>query len=389
MATYVEMMVSRLAIVPAVAALLLTGPGSAASPLANQSRVLWQGPALAGEAVLWAEESSGTGSLHLWTARHGDRTLYHSDSLAVTRPFASSPKLLAFERTYSSCPPPSGHVCPDGTDALIGPLAGPYRTLTRPRTCFLPQVGNALAVDGGMAAYLELDCSRQRLRVIVRDIEHAGPPRVLHEASFSEDCCRDIALAGRYVAWRDGPAVVVYDRLARRVAYRPRIGPVGVDVDFNFDLQRDGKLAVGSRLIQFGQASAPTIAWLSPSAPRLHVLPFRGNSTQISIAGDRIAFEQSGSRKSSALVVTDLRGRARTVARLAPPITLRAFDFDGRRLAWASDRVTSTRVDCPPPGQGRPCVRRKSGVTSVWVRAVRAGTARLITRLPFDTAVSR
>jgi hypothetical protein len=371
-------------IIAAVAALVLAGSAGAA-----ESRVLWQGPVLAGNSVVWMEASAGNASFHRWTAAHGDRALFTSDSIALGRPFVASRKLLAFERSYPSCPPSSGHVCPDGTDAVIGPLSGPYRILARPRTCFLAVVGNALALDGGVAAYLELDCSRQRLRVMVRNVQHGGRPRVVRDASFAGGCCRDIALAGRYVAWRDGHAVVVYDRLARRIAYRARIGPPGIEVDFDFDLQRDGKLAVASRLIQFGQASAPTIAWLSPSAPRLHVLPFRGSSTQINIAGDRIVFQRSLSQKTSALVVSDLRGRARSVARLARPITLRSFDFDGQHLVWASDRVTSTRVDCPPPGQGRPCVRRKSGFTTLSLQTVSTGATRMIARLTFDDAFGR
>jgi hypothetical protein len=389
MATYTGMMVPRLAIVTAVAALLLTGSGASASPVANQSRVLWQGPALAGEAVLWAEESGGTGSLHLWTARRGDRTVYRADSLSVTRPFASSRRLVAFERSYPSCPPPAGHVCPDGTDSLVGPLRGPYQALTAPRTCFLPLVGESLALDGGVVAYLDFDCSRQRLRIFVRSVDPAGRPQVVHEAPFSDGCCRDIALAGQYIAWRDGPRVVVYNRLASRVAYRARIGPAGTDVDFDFDLQRDGKVAVAFRLIQFGQAGPPSIGWLSRSAPRVHLLPFRGSDTHIRMVGDRIAFERFVSQKTSFLVVTDLRRRATTVARLTQPTRLRGFDFDGQRLAWASDRVTSKRVDCPPPGQGRPCVRRESGVTSLWLRNLTPSAPRLVARLRFDDTFGR
>jgi hypothetical protein len=57
------------------------------------------------------------------------------------------------------------------------------------------------------------------------------------------------------------------------------------------------------------------------------------------------------------------------VARFAGPVRLRSgFDFDGRRVAWASDRVTATREDYPPE-QGRPCILRETGTTSVWLRA--------------------
>jgi hypothetical protein len=372
------------ATVVAAVSLLAAGSGP------EQSRVLWQGPLLAGDAVVWAEEARGTGSLHLWTSRRGDRIVYRGDSLAVTRPFAASRGLLAFERTYPSCPPPPGHVCPDGADALIGPLTGPYRPLVRPHTCFLPSLGNSLALDGRVAAYLELDCTRQRLRVVVRDVQHAGRPRVLRDAPISDGCCRDIAVAGRYVAWSEARDVVVYDRLARRVAYRARIGPAGIGVDFDFDVQQDGKLAVAFRLVEFARAGPTTIAWLSPSRPLLHVLPLRGNDTRISIADDRIAFERFVNQKRSALVVTDLAGRAQTIARFAEPTRLRSgFDLDGKRIAWASDRVTARRVDCPPPGQGRPCVRRESGFTSIWRRTVSTGATRLVARLRFDDTFAR
>ena len=364
---------------------LLTGLG------ADQSRVLWQGPALAGDAVVWGEEAGATGALHQWTQRRGERILYRSDSLALGRPLAASRTLLAFERTYPSCMPQPNLVCPQAEDALIGPPQGPFRMLIRPRKCSVPILGNTLALDGGTAAYLEVDCEGQRLRVVVRDVGHSGRPLVVRDAALSSGCCRDVAIAGRFVAWSDGNDVVVYDRLARRVAYRARIGPeTGITVDLGFDLQQDGKLAVSYRLVEVARAGPTTIAWLSPSAPRLHVLPLRGSDTRIRIAGDHIAVERFLSPSASVLVVADLAGRARRVAGFAPPVRLRGrFDFDGRQIAWASDRVTSNRVDCPPPGQERPCVVRETGDTSIWIRAAEGGAARLIARLRFDDTIAR
>jgi hypothetical protein len=382
-------MAVKSAILLAAVSFLITGAATAARNGGEQSRVMWQGPTLAGDGVVWAEESGGNGSIHLWTGRRHDRIVYSSDSLALGRPLAASRTLLAFERTYPSCPPPPGHVCPEGADALIGPLTGPYRTLARPHTCFLPTLGNALALDGGIAAYLELDCTRQRLRVLARDVAHSGAARVLRDAPFSIGCCRDIAMAGRYVAWGEGPNVVVYDRLAGRIAYRARIGSVGIGGDYDFALQRDGKLAIAFRKIEVARAGPTTIVWRSPSSPLLNVLPFRGRDTHISIAGDHIAFERFVSQKRSALVVADLGHRALTVARFAPPNRLRSFNFDGQRIAWASDRVTDRRLDCPPPGQGRPCVRRESGVTSISLRPVPARVPRVIARLRFENTFAR
>ncbi|HAL28629.1 MAG TPA: hypothetical protein DCP25_18130, partial [Chloroflexi bacterium] len=164
----------------------------------------------------------------------------------------------------------------------------------------------------------------------------------------------------------------------------------GIDVDLGFALQRDGKVAVSYRVVAIAQAGPTTIAWFSPSAPRVHVLPLHGSDTGIRIAGDRIALARYVTRSASVLVVADLAGRARPVARFASPVRLRGrFDFDGRQITWASDRVTSTRVDCPPPGQERPCVRRETGVTSIWIRSAAGGVPRLIARLPFDDTIAR
>jgi hypothetical protein len=255
----------------------------------------------------------------------------------------------------------------------------------------MPTLGNTVALDAGVAAYTELDCEGQTLRVVVRDVGHGGKPLVVRDAAISGGCCRDVAIAGQFVAWSDRSEVVVYDRRGRRVAYRARVGPkAGIDVDLGFDLQPDGKLAVAYRLVEFARTGPTTIAWFSPSAPSPHVLPLRGTSTRVRIADDRITFERFLTPKASSLDIANLAGRAQTVARFAPPVQLRSgFDFDGHHIAWASHRITATRVDCPPPGQERPCVRRETGVTSIWLRPAAGGTRKLIARLPFADTIAR
>jgi hypothetical protein len=177
--------------------------------------------------------------------------------------------------------------------------------------------------------------------------------------------------------------VFVFDRLGKRIAYRARVGPAGIGLDFDFDVQRDGKLAVAFRLVEVAQAGPTTIGWFSRSEPRLHLLPSRGRDTRIGIAGDRIVFERLRSPSKSELVVSDLAGRARVFARFGGKTRLRGFDFDGRRLGWASDRIAARRVDCPPPGEGRPCIRRETGITSI------RRDGRLIARLRFEDTYSR
>jgi hypothetical protein len=376
-------------VVLGVVGVLLAGSGVARSSRVDAPRVLWQGPVLAGDRVAWEEELEAKGSLRLWTRGRGERVVYSSDSLDLGRPLAASADLLAFQRSYPSCPPQPNVVCPQAQDALAGRPTGPFKTLVPRHTCFA-STGSALAVDAGVAAYLEPDCAHDRVRVVVRDVAHDRRPLVLRDAAVTGTCCSDVAIAGRFVAWNDRGHVVVYDRVARRRAYRATVRAVGAPgLELGFDLQPDGKLAVAFRLIEVAGGGRTTVAWFSPSEQRPHVLPLHGRSTLVRIARDRIAFERFSSAKKGALVVADLRGRVQTVARFAPPLRLRSgFDFDGRQIVWAQDRITATREDCPPPGQGRPCVLRETGVTKIWLRAIPAGSSHLVVRLPFDDTVA-
>src|SRR5712691_4857090 len=194
------MMVVRGMILAAAAALLATGSGPAALGGSAESRVLWQGPVFAGAAVVWGEETAGTGSLHLWTSGPA-RVVYTSNSLALTGALAASRTLLAFERSYPSCAPQPNVVCPQAQDALVGPPRGPFRMLVPPRKCVVADVADALALDGGVAAYIEVECERNRLRVVVRDVTHNDRPVGLRDGFVSDGCCRGIDIAGRYVAW--------------------------------------------------------------------------------------------------------------------------------------------------------------------------------------------
>ncbi len=383
------MMRPSVAVVLGAVAVLLPGSGVARSSRADAPRVLWQGPVLAGDRVAWEEEAGAKGSLRLWTRGPGERVVYSSDSLDLGRPLAASADLLAFQRSYPSCPPQPNVVCPQAQDALAGRPTGPFKTLVPRHTCFA-STGSALAVDAGVSAYLEPDCAHDRVRVVVRDVAHDRRPLVLRDAAVTGTCCSDVAIAGRFVAWNDRGHVVVYDRVSRRRAYRATMRAAGAPgLELGFDLQPDGKLAVAFRLIEVAGVGRTTVAWFSRSEPHSHVLPLRGRSTLVRIAGDRIAFERFSSAKKGALVVADLTDRVQTVARFAPPLRLRSgFDFDGRQIVWAQDRITATREDCPPPGQGRPCVLRETGVTTIWLRAIPAGSSHLVERLPFADTVA-
>lgn len=285
-------------------------------------------------------------------------------------------------------------IWPQATDALVGPPTGPFRRLIPPKTC---ATSFATAVDEAFAAYVDPDCPHDRVRIVVRDVVHRGRPLVVRDAPASGGCCSQVALARRFVAWNQGHRgdgtreVVVYDRLARRAAYRAVIRPAaGSLVELGFDLQPDGKIAVAYRLLSADVQTGPTtVAWFSPSEPHAHIR-IRGRTTLVRVARDRMAVERFLTSRRSALEVTDLSGRVQSVARFARPARLRtSFDFDGQRIVWASDLITATRVDCPPPGQGRPCVRRETGVTKIWLRNSITGPTHLVARLPFDDTIAQ
>lgn len=362
-----------------------------ASVRAAESRVLRQGPVLGGGGVVWAEQAGVQGELHLWSPSAGERVVYRSEALALGQSLAASGSLLAFERSYPGCPPQPGRACPQLRDALVGPPAGPFQPLARPRKCVVPD-GNALAADGSVVAYLELDCVRQRVRLVVRDVAGGGAPRVLRESDLASGCC-EVVIAGRYVAWtgdRSGE-IVVYDRRAARVSYRARVAAAGSSArgGLGFDVQADGKLAVVYHPSSSAGSPTAIVVWFSPAGPRRHVLPLRARDARARIAGDRLAFVQATRAGTSALVLTDLAGHVQTVAQLGSRARLHAFDLDRRHLTWATDRIKSTREDCPPPGSERPCLLRETGTTAIWIRAVPAGSPRLVAELAFADVPAR
>jgi len=197
-----------------------------------------------------------------------------------------------------------------------------------------------------------------------------------HEAA----CC-DVSFAGSFAAFKSGDSVDVVDLRKRRLAYRAG-APRGESIAA-FDVQSDGKLAV---LLGPAQDGRFAIAWRAPGVSILQpaklraVLPPSGPAVRL-VADRLIAERRIGS--STELIVADLHGRTRVLARFVAPIEqVGGFDAGELRVTWASRRITSTRVDCPPPGQGRPCRRLKSGVETVWA-SFASGAPRPVARWSF------
>ena len=357
---------------------LVSAAAAAAPPVPSERLV--HGPVLAGGRVVWDELVGGEGeSLRLGAPALRTRIVYRpSADHRVGQWLAASASLLAFERVGPSCRPQPGFVCPEAWDVLAGPLTGPFRPLAPKERCFSAWTSSPLQAYGRTLAQKTLSCeSPNGMRVVVHDL-HTGHGRTIASLPGERGCCAGVAIAGRYVAWaqRWDASLVVFDLRAGRVAYRERVGrPLGSDRIAGLDVEADGKSVVTTtdgRVLWFGLDG------------RAHRLRLRLSGPLVRMGGGRILFGRKEGGGAAALVLTDLAGKISAVARFAAPLRLRGdFDFDGRRVTWASDRISESHVDCPPPGIGRPCIVRESGVTTIWLVPV-GGRARSVARLPFS-----
>jgi len=352
-----------------LAAFLATAALAAPTP---QPRQLVAGPVLAGDRVVWGEQHDG---LNVLRAAHDAAPLWQSGSRWFSGPLAASASLVAFSQSYDGCPGRPGFVCPVETQAVAGPPRGSLRPLAPAERCSTGGSGRRLSASGSRVAYLALACTSSSYTVSVSE---RGRVVFRHGAS----CC-DVSLAGSYLAFKSGAAVDLFDLRTRQLL--SRTGPPPNEPIAAFDVQADGKLAV---VLGPTTDRGAALAWRTPGAAALHrlrlrvVLPFAG--PVVRLVGNRIVVVSPGSGSTTELVSTDLHGHVRTLARFAKPIEQAGgIDASAKSVTWASRRITSTRVDCPPPGQGRPCLLLKSGVETVWLAGLTSGPSRAVARWSF------
>jgi hypothetical protein len=350
---------------------------AAAHAATETPRRLITGPVLAGDGVAWSENDGAASVLRLWRPGRGTAAVFRSETTTVGRGLTGSGELLAFERSYPGCPSQPGVVCPILTDIALGPRAGPFRPILAARKCALPfsQPGLDLVSTRttSFVAYDAVDCVRERVTTFLQTTSTPPKRAVLRSVTPREACCAGLRLAGRFVAWSSdwNERVSVVDRDSNHVVVSVRVGDGVSAKPTSFDVQADGTLAV----IADGR-----VFWISSASPRPHVIAERAPEGSVRIARAHIAYGRAG-----AVVVSDLRGRGRVVARFQRPARLhRTLDFDGARLVFASDVVTRTWVDCPPQGEGRPCIRRESGTTTIWLARAPEFALGRIARFAFE-----
>jgi hypothetical protein len=331
---------------------------------------------LAGDGVAWSENDGAASVLRLWRPDQGTKVVFRSKTTNAGRGLVGSGPLLAFERSYPGCPAQPGVACPTLTDFALGPRTGPFRPIAAARKCAFPfsEPGLDLAWTRttSFVAYDALDCERERVTTFVQTTSTPPKRAVFRTVALREACCAGLRLAGRFIAWSTdwNGRLTVVDRDRNHPVVSVRVGDGVSAKPLSFDVQSDGTLAViaGGRLF-----------WVSPESPQPHVI-----ATQVSgavrIARARVAYVRTG-----AVMLSDLRGHGRVVARFRRPARLHgALDFDGARLAFSSDVVTRRWVDCPPPGQERPCVQRESGTTTIWSARAPGNALKKIARFAFE-----
>jgi hypothetical protein len=277
------------------------------------SRTLVAGPALAGDRVVWGEQR---GKTNVVVGAGSGALLWQSRSAWLAGPLAGSRSTTAFATSSSSCSG-TNTACPVETTFFADRPGHGWIPITPPVRCVSATAGRTLAISGPLVATVTPNCDSPSKGTLL--VRRGG--RVVFRRTGVE-CC-DVALAGRTLASRSGGGVDVFDLATRRLRFRAA-PPAGAPIAA-FDVQADGKLAM---LVGRQPDGHATVAWRSAADPTLHplqlgaVLP--GNQPRLRLIGDRLVLETAphttptDNVPRSALVLSDLAGRARVLSRDSP-----------------------------------------------------------------------
>ena len=343
------------------------------------------GPAFVGREVAWTEHRGPRDPVLLVRRRRG---------LSVVRPLPrrrpprgltvedergelllGAGRYLALIRNTPLC---GVDVCTLNPVDLLAGRAANLSVIRSRRACRSRTVepgGAALA--GPLLAYAEIpgDCRSRRATLLVRDLRSRSAERVVARSANGFVLRGD----GRFLGVQRTPgAIDVLDTRSFRRVRTVRARALGATRFLDWDVQADGKVAA---IYEAGRRRVTGASWFG-HAPRRLGIPALARShdsrpPSILMAGDRIAFLRPRASddpyETYDLIVSDLRGRTDRAARFGPPrrLQLGGIAFDGRRLAFAAQRVDRIVVDCPAPGVGAPCVQQPQGPSGVFVALVR------------------
>jgi hypothetical protein len=262
--------------------------------------------------VVWGEQR---GQTKVVVGAGSGAPLWQSRSAWLAGPLAGSRSTVAFAANSNGC---SGvnTACPVETTFFARRPGQGWIPITSQVRCVSTAAGRALAVSGPLVATVTPDCGSATSGTL---LVHEGGHVVFRRAVV--DCC-DVALAGRMLAWRSGGGVDVFDLTSRRI--RSHTAPPAGEPIVAFDVQADGKLAI---LVGRQPDGHTTVAWRSAADPTLHRLQLRAaipvHQPSLRLIGDRLVLETAppatatDNLRGSTLIVSDLAGRARVLARFS------------------------------------------------------------------------
>jgi hypothetical protein len=334
---------------------VLAGPAQAGGSLTRLDTDLppWGanlgGPAFAGDGLSWV--TVGRDTYNVMVARDGViRQVDEIDAVPHGQRFmslAASAQRIAFGvfvedcHDYSECK--YGYYTQDESRVYAGPIGGPlsYVGCTYYEDAAVDVSGDAVVyVDScaGGATVRDLSPGANgswRTFQTVWDARIAGSYLAVALRS-GEELPNDVyPMELRIYDWRSGALVYKVDAPTR---LRP-----------HFDIQEDGTL-VYDRVTGTGETDLEELDWASPESPSPHRLR-DGSFELIRVADDRIA-----TREGFDTHVIDLAGTEVAVTK-----DIGAFDFDGRRLTWATQPCELTAIVTwdlrgkPPALPAAPC----------------------------------
>ncbi len=233
---------------------------------------------------------------------------------------------------------------PDAGRLAAGPLAGPLRLLATGSVSAAALTGDDLITIESVAGAPD--------RLLVRDLAAGGQPADVVPATQAR-LLPIVRAAGAYVAYgsrsQGVDTLAVVDRGSGAEVLRVAI-PRAVE---DFDVQEDGKLAVA--VPRTKRMSA--IGWATAGRRGLREVAAAARGSGVRIARDEIAFVRPVSDTAAELAISDLDGFARSASFPAPAI--RAFDFDGERLAfltgWCAYGAEVDGLTARPSPPAGPC----------------------------------
>jgi hypothetical protein len=393
--------------------------------VAAEQPFLTSGPVLGGNRVFWAEATTREMTLLFRSPGAGPRVVYRKRSTPARQDvsaeeISASGSVLAFRLGWLDCSVPKkqlpknrrhdrftvrkeslGHeletteigVCgAGGSEVLAGRPRGPFRSLAKGPRC---TDGGVISFDADRAAVAlaETLCRRgaPRVHVVVRHFPR-GPESELENMPVKADCCGPVAIAGRFVAWRAGHAIVVHDLAAGRTAYRAAL-PKGSHRGLEFDLGADGTLvvAIDNRrgIRNEDEVLLGKLFRFSPGEPAPHARPLGARALldryarRLRFAGGRLLYNHPLTAKTSELVLSDLGGRRRRLASFRPGERLYGdLDMTSQKVAWASRKDTEVRRICGLTA----CRTVADGVITIWTARIgrRVGQPRPIAKQPYS-----